>query len=145
MKKILFMIAMCLTAGIAGAQTKDVVLEKKIIRAVQPVTQKLKYVLQTGENIKQESGVYFTDKSACNGSACCDGTRYCTHLAIYYDKQKNCRRDFGKEGLGFVDASRSGGNGGNYYNMVHKNICYVISTHKKKDAEALARAIRSKI
>ncbi|MCS4534365.1 hypothetical protein [Neisseria montereyensis] len=144
MKKILFMIAMCLTAGVAGAQTKDVALEKKIIRAVQPVTQKLKYVLQTGPNVENEEGIHFTDKSSCSDGVCCDGTSACTISSIYYDKQKNCRRNFfGK--YGFVNRKGMGGAERNYYNMVHKNTCYVIYEQDKTNAEALARAIKSKI
>lgn len=146
MKKILFMIVACLSTGIAGAQTRDAALETKIIAAVKPVTQKLKYVLQTGFNVENsEPGVYFTDQSACIDGICCDGSSYCTHLVISYEKQKNCRRRLDSlGGLGFIDVSRQGGRK-NRYNMVHKNVCYEISTQKKKDAEALARALKNGI
>ncbi|PSJ80404.1 hypothetical protein [Neisseria iguanae] len=95
----------------------------------------------TGPNARISNGVPYASNRNC------DGAQYCSALVVYYQAGKNCeRKAFGPGAkMGFHDTGSQGESMRNFYNLKHKNVCYTISTQRKKDAEAVAAAIRGKL
>lgn len=123
--------ALLFATTVCAADTKDPAIEQKIARAAAPVAAKMKLVRDNGFSVRSSSAVYYATERDC------DGVNACTALVVYYDKAANCRPM-----TGWYDPARHGGNGKPSYGMKHKGVCYQIATYRKRDALAIANAIR---
>lgn len=122
---------------IASGGKKDVRLEQQIKRALAPLAKSRGWVLQRGDDIKDEAGVYYSMKR----NAACNGAIYCTVMTVYYNTHPECRK-LKMYGKTYFDKNQ-GGNGHDTYFTTHKNVCYQLSVFGRKDGEAVAKALKS--
>lgn len=116
------------------AETIDRALERRIDAAVAPVAKKMKLVRDLGPNATNSAAVLYASEPDC------DGTQYCTVMAVYYDTARHCQKQMGKAGF-----MKGPGKMRDVYNLQHKNVCYQISVRGKRHAEAVAAALKAKM
>ena len=118
---------------------KNIRLEQQIKQAVAPLAQSRGWAVQRGPNIKDDAGVYYAQK----GDEDCDGTSACTVMAVYYNNHPECRKMkiYGKTWF----SKNEGGSGRDTYFTTHKNVCYQLAVHGRKDGEAVAQAIKTRM
>lgn len=123
-----------LAGGVAHAEAIDRALERRIDAAVSPAAKKMKLVRDLGTNATNDAVVSYANEADC------DGAQYCTVMAVFYDASRNCQKRMGKPG--FMKGTHKMRD---IYNLKHKNVCYQISVHGRRNAEAVAAALKAKM
>ena len=123
---------------LAWGDKKDVRLERQIERALAPLAKSRGWAVQRGSSVENDAGVYYAPKQ---DAANCDGIQACTELAVYYNTHPECRRLKMYSRTQFE--KNEGGNGRDIYFTTHKNVCYQLSIVGRKNAEMVAKALKS--